>query len=1345
MNDQAITVQTAEVFSASNAAVRVVAAAHPFQGAHSDSHFPAGVTLAEIVAEVTPGSRHDAFVLIEDELIPREHWRLVRPKPGTTVLVRAVPRGGGGNKILRMVAMLAIAALSFAFPYIAPIFAAAYPILTAAIQVGITVIGNLLINTLIPPASPRMKSLTSGNESPTLSITGARNQLNMYGPIPRVYGRHRITPPYGARPYTEILGKDQWLRLIFDLGYGPLQLSDLRIGETNVDDYEAVQYEIRQGYPDDLPLTLYTRQVYEDPLSILLTHLAGSPPTEEWSVRRTQLNADEISVDVTFNNGLTQFLSDGSRVKRSVELAVEYSVAGLNDWKPLFGIIPIPARTAGPYAKPATTFVGGVPTFHSRYYEVGLDPLTGALGTKHKNDTIRICGLTIWSNDPTRPPVFTDLRDPDYVAAGYFVPTLVGAAAPYTISITSGQITTSRWIITDNSATAVRSGHQFPVARGQYDVRLHRVTADSTDDKIMDKVMWTALRTIRNLEPITEPGHCVVSMRIRATDQLNGVVDEFNCIAESLLLDYDQPTDTWVERVTSNPAAIDIDILRGNANGYPVTDTDAFAWDDYAAWAVECTAHQREFNAVIDFETTVFDARKMVCSAGRAAPTMRDGRFTIVRDTIQSVPVQHFTPRNSFGFKGTRGFPDAIHALRVPFINRETGWRSDERFVYNDGYDEGNASLFETLDMFGVTHPEQVWRDGRYYLAVAKLRPENFELDCDFEHLVAGQGDLSLLTHDVLAVGIKAGRIKSVTASGSTVVAITTDETMPMEPGKSYGVSIRTPTNGQITGQVVTVPGDQTVLTFTMPIAFTGSPPLSPLAAGDLVGFGELGRETLEVLVKSITPGSELAAHLAFVAYAPGVHDSETGPVPPFDPLVTALPRTPLPPLVLSVDSGDLALFISKDGTLQSRITVGLAPAPGSIPVVRYQGQFRVTGSADRWTDVPDATASSGVVSILPVLDGETYDIRVRALSYDGVPSDWIDILAHTVIGKSNPPPAPDSFTVARMADGTRLFAWDLSIEPADVRAGGGFQIRWKLGPTTDWDTMAILPPAFLIGRSLESNELGAGTYTFAIKTIDSSGNFSTDAAWISGAVLGDPRLRNVLVQSLEADRGWPGTKIDCFVDENNVIRALSNGNWNSLPSTWDALASTWDAILPHRNPIQYTSQVFDLGFDVSFAANVTVTGLGVPTIEMKVGSETDGGVVGSWIPAGSVSSKRYCQIRVTQTHVTPTIQQIAILLDADLIEVDYEDINTASTTTTTRYQRLGTGHFLIAPLSGITQIMRAMVSAFQAAGANWTWELVTKDYGGAMSLAAPAAEFKIYKAGVLTDCLVDINIKGTK
>ena len=47
-------------------------------------------------------------------------------------------------------------------------------------------------------------------------------------------------------------------------------------------------------------------------------------------------------------------------------------------------------------------------------------------------------------------------------------------------------------------------------------------------DRIFDKVYWTALRTIRKEDPIKIAGLAKVALRIKATDQLNGVVDQFN-------------------------------------------------------------------------------------------------------------------------------------------------------------------------------------------------------------------------------------------------------------------------------------------------------------------------------------------------------------------------------------------------------------------------------------------------------------------------------------------------------------------------------------------------------------------------------------------------------------------------------------------------------------------------------------------------------------------------------------------------------------------------------------------------------------------------------------------------
>ncbi|MBD4185358.1 hypothetical protein GUH45_17240, partial [Xanthomonas citri pv. citri] len=64
----------------------------------------------------------------------------------------------------------------------------------------------------------------------------------------------RMTPPYGAEPYTEVQGDDQYLRLLFVWGYGPLDISDIKIGETDISEYDGVEIETRQGYAGDSAL-----------------------------------------------------------------------------------------------------------------------------------------------------------------------------------------------------------------------------------------------------------------------------------------------------------------------------------------------------------------------------------------------------------------------------------------------------------------------------------------------------------------------------------------------------------------------------------------------------------------------------------------------------------------------------------------------------------------------------------------------------------------------------------------------------------------------------------------------------------------------------------------------------------------------------------------------------------------------------------------------------------------------------------------------------------------------------------------------------------------------------------
>ena len=125
---------------------------------------------------------------------------------------------------------------------------------------------KLLLGAMFPPPKPETPKVPRE----AYNFAGARNQMAPFEPIPVVLGKHRVTPFYGALPYTEDVGDDQYLRALFIVGYGPLDITDIRIGETPITEFEDVEYEVKEGYASDTAQTLYPRQVIEEAVSITL-------------------------------------------------------------------------------------------------------------------------------------------------------------------------------------------------------------------------------------------------------------------------------------------------------------------------------------------------------------------------------------------------------------------------------------------------------------------------------------------------------------------------------------------------------------------------------------------------------------------------------------------------------------------------------------------------------------------------------------------------------------------------------------------------------------------------------------------------------------------------------------------------------------------------------------------------------------------------------------------------------------------------------------------------------------------------------------------------------------------
>lgn len=968
-------------------AVPVVVRHSPFDSRRVEIDLSVGLSIQEIVdgCEFPEELRSLVHAFVDDIEVPRSQWRNARPKDGTAVYICVLPHGGGdgGKNPLATILTLVVAVAAIAF---APVVGAALLGSAAATVVGATTLGTivgglvinlvgaLVIGALIkPPESGQFSNQPLS--APNYQITGSSNRRNPYGPIPRVFGKRRVYPVVAANPYTESEGNDQYLRLMLLVGYGPLRISDIRIGETPLDEFEGVETEITEGGPSgwvgNKRITLYTNTIREEAYSIEITKDLS------WVSRFTQLDASEASFDITFPRGLTSYNDSGDRTNRTVSLQAQWRLAGDEDWTTLAQI---------------------------------------------------------------------DVTD------------------------------------ATNSAVRVTRRIKFPAA-GQYEIRMRRLT-DAGGNKQVDASYWTVLRSIIYKTAVSEPGVCLIAIRIKASEQLNGTPNQINCIAESYLPRWD-PLNGFTWGITDNPAWAYLDILRRRGQEIVIADS-RIDLIGIRAWAGACnvTAPNADepywtFNGVIE-GGSVFESLRQIAGNGRASFTIRDGKYSVVRDVAQTVPVQHITPRNSWGYQGRKQFIDLPHGLKVRFVNEAKGYVEDERIVYDDGYSEATATKFETMDFYGCTSATQAWREGRYHLAVGQLRPEEHVVTMDIEALRCSLGDLVRFSHDVVAIGGGSGRImQRVYNEAGRVVQLRLDGPVQMETGKLYGLRVRRMDGSSVVASVNTVVGMDDLLTLTTPILSDDAPD-----EDDLFMFGEATRESSPMLVKKIEPGTDLTAKITMVSADAGIWTADTKAIPDFNsnitiqgPLAQQSPSAP----TFSLRSDETALLRLPDGSLQDRIAVLLDPPGGSVVQVSgFEAQFKQSGTAG-WIVASRVTADAREVFLAPVVQETAYDVRVRAISDAGVPSIWSTATDYVVIGKTTRPASVVEFTSIQKVDGVQL-SWLPSVE-IDV-------VGYTIKRGYDWDSAELVTAGFA-GTSLFVSLQTPEVQSFLIRAIDSIGLFS--------------------------------------------------------------------------------------------------------------------------------------------------------------------------------------------------------------------------------------------------------------
>lgn len=298
----------------------------PFRQDFETLHLEKCETVKEIVDKLVPFNFTDCrlVVTVNNEVLDADKWTDYKLKKGELVGLNFIPTGGGdGGKnplatVINIIAAVALVAIGQAW---------AIPAMTAwglnsAVAASIYYIGSSMLLSLGNYAlmsTPNQASTfrSSLKESQTQFIENAQNAINKYGIIPVNLGTNRMFPPQAALPYTETSGNNQYCRQIFTYGYGKLKITDRKLGETDISEYEEVEMSDRLNADLNEGTQLYTNDVYQEGLNVKLSKAEGEV------IRSTQRDANECELDITFN-GLVGIFGYGSYAGTQVSMSVNF-------------------------------------------------------------------------------------------------------------------------------------------------------------------------------------------------------------------------------------------------------------------------------------------------------------------------------------------------------------------------------------------------------------------------------------------------------------------------------------------------------------------------------------------------------------------------------------------------------------------------------------------------------------------------------------------------------------------------------------------------------------------------------------------------------------------------------------------------------------------------------------------------------------------------------------------------------------------------------------------------------------------------------------------------------------
>lgn len=897
---------------------------------------PCGSTIADILAmgmsELPPVERIRVDMVTRDGfwMVDRRFWHIVRPNAGVHVVVRIVPGGQAMRSVLSLLVSVVATALTGPLATLLGVTSAfGKTLITAALVTA----GGLLLNALFPQQGEK-------REKPNYILAGWQNEFAPDAPIPLVLGKIRYAPRYGARTYTEVVRDRLYMRTIWLEGYGPLVRSKPRIGRTDLDKFDEIEFEDCDGVPIDTPFELYPAQVLEESQGLELVRELeeddyGEPtgpyidkPVSRFTVR----DAAGFAIIWHFENGLSGyddggfFSSPGSEDK-ALSFKVECRLVGVEDFDEL-ETVTFSENKAAPFFR-STPWAFPV----RGQYEIQVTRLTNNSRDANVRDTVK--WFAIQSFRPEYPINFDrplSLRSMRLRGTAQ----LNGTIDTYNeiLSSLARDWNGAAWVVRETKNPAALAIHWLsgvwnphPAADGEIDWPAFEDWHEecTANDLSFNRVI--------DFDAGVDEGLAMIGAAGRGAVWFDG---------EKWTVTIDRPRTVVVDHISSRNAS-------------------------NVSWSTSY------FRPPDGHRVTFLDETNDFEQGERIIPWPADHRYA-----TKAAMLADLLPRAK---KRAEVYADPVEANNGYF--RKVGASG------SGSWEVAPLDIVEALDLPGITNPDQIWIEARRLQYERMYRNTAYVATQPGSIRRAGPGDMVMLARDILVRRMHSARVVSVYGR-----RVEFDEAFEMETGETYAVQWRQYASENdsdgvwLTRTVKTVPGEQRAVT----LEGVGQMP----GYGDVVHFGRHGTVSIPVIVAGIERGEDNASILHMLPAADEMHARVAAEVPPawngrvgVDLGLTSTP--PSVPKVVEVRTG-----YAGTGTANGMVIM-LRPGPGAVTAASLQVQHRLDGGSV-WSAPVSASGGSGAIEIAGYLSGQTVEWQPRAVSLYGVPSAW-GTTRETIIG----------------------------------------------------------------------------------------------------------------------------------------------------------------------------------------------------------------------------------------------------------------------------------------------------------------------------------------------------------